>query len=533
MAITIGGMGPDGKLKRGPDAYNRAEVGVGPAAQAIAHGVGSSVRTAGRAMNAGEEALRGLNAVAEQRNAERAAQLSGAQRYVQGGLASLAGHAGAGFSAGVAGQPNPMSRPQAGSAAPVPSLSRPFAGVGSAVVDGARGAMATNLMRPGGGPAGVAGGAGASPRAAPVTIDLVRPDGTFASQARQPAGAPAMQQATPTGAVRDQFWQDQAASIPGGTQRASRGNFSAMGPERQGPSPTWQSQAAALSRPSLGQAAPQVNLTRPEPNPAGQARALLDPRSAASEMVRRAENAMSSFRVRSPAANTRSAMQRHYDEAAGMRDFWLNQAASVGGRAHDRFTQAQQLRSQEGHANASNATTLQRGAASDATQLQATGMQQAGETQRGEAQNAARLQAAQMQQQGAMDRTQAQIGAELRRPQQPIQLADGTLARFGDDGQLVPYSLPDGSTARGARAQSEVPRDYMAEAMAPVYGKAYSEALQIMDPQERAAALAQIESNPRFSGLRGGQQQRQQTRTGVIDGRRVAQYSDGSIQYLD
>lgn len=158
------------------------------------------------------------------------------------------------------------------------------------------------------------------------------------------------------------------------------------------------------------------------------------------EAVRRAENAMSSARVRSPAANTRSAMQRHYDAAAGMRDFWLDQARSVPGGAQRMAEHRMQADSAERIASGNNATALQRGAADNAAQIQATQMQQA----------------------GAMDRLNAREQAALRRPQPPTQLGDGTLARIGEDGQMVPYTMPDGSVARGIVRPQEVNQSALA-----------------------------------------------------------------------
>lgn len=195
----------------------------------------------------------------------------------------------------------------------------------------------------------------------------------------------------------------------------------------------------SLARPQPGQRTPALNLSRPTPHlPGAQPsqhsapRLTRNPVTTATrvpfdEAVRRAEMAMGSYRVRSPAANTRSQMQRHYDAAAAMRDFWLDQARSVPGAAQRMAEQQAELGSAE------------RIAGTEATAAM----------QRTQAENDSRLQGIQMQERGAMDRTEVKGQLDLRRPQKPITLADGTLAQIGPDGTLQPYTMPDGSMARG------------------------------------------------------------------------------------
>ena len=255
-----------------------------------------------------------------------------------------------------------------------------------------------------------------------------------------------------------------------------------------------------LARPQPDQSVPTVALTRPTPNPAGQRAAILDPRSMGSEFIRRAENA--GMDARRMARSSKGMYTRAQLEAAGAaaateRNFWLDQAASVGNNAEARFQRAMDLQSQEGQTNANNAAAFQR-TLSD---------------------NNARLQGEQMQQQGAMDRTLV----DLQRPQQPITLGDGTLAKLGADGQLVPYQLPDGSVARGVQNPA---RDYAGEARIRALGQADASVLrnEAMSAEARAAQLAQNQA--RYGGGGG----RTVVRTGTVDGRRVVQYSDGSIE---
>lgn len=279
------------------------------------------------------------------------------------------------------------------------------------------------------------------------------------------------------------------------TQADTRTNYGTPSLAR----PTLGTQPSAppgFSRPQPGQQQPSMSLARPTANPVTMATGV-----PFDEMVRRAENAMSSYRIRSPAANTRSAMQRHYDAAAGMHDFWLNQAASIGPNAQARFLQGQQLQSQEAQANANNAAAFQRTLAT----------------------NDARLQAEQMQQQGATGRAQMDIAAQLQRPQAPIQLGDGTLAQLGPDGQLVPYQLPDGTPARGSNSQvdqsalARLTTDLMPQFLgADEYGllpdASVREGVRPPTQEERLAAFRQASSAARetLSGSTAADPQRQQ-----------------------
>lgn len=357
------------------------------------------------------------------------------------------------FSAGAAGRPMPPapSAPTTTSRAPLlPGLVR-------ATGDAIRGVQATNLMRPNlaaGIPTAASGAAPQPAARAPVMIDRVLPDGSFASQQRAtpPQGPRPGDMNTFTGRDGQTRRVDVRATpadaaTPYGVPSLSRPQPSQAASQYGIPS---------LARPQPGQGSPALNLTRPTPNPAGQRAAILDPRSQASEMVRRANAAMQSARVRSPAANTRSQMQRHYDAAGAERDFWLNQAGSLGSDAQARFLAGQQLRSQEGQTAASLGTQQNIADGRNATDLQ-----------RGFADNAARMQVAEMQQQGAMDR----LNLDLSRPQPPITLADGTLAQLGPDGTLQPYTMPDGSAARGLQRPQ---RDYGAEAETRLMGQLIS-----------------------------------------------------------
>lgn len=446
MAITFSGTGPDGK-RREPgvrDPYHQAEVGVGPAARAVGAGVREladaypgRVRTATNAIGGMQGAARGAVAA--------------------GGLAAMnnltaparaAGYLGGELRAGFNGSPSPGANPQPMAGGASTGLSRPFAGVGAATGAAAAGVRASGLARPmpTGFPAAASGtmtGAARSPVAMPSPANMGPPQ-AMASLSRPMPGDPN----TFTGA-NGQVRQMTANGITGaGSNPAGSFSGGVSDPRATAADTRTNYGVPSLARPMPGQAAPQASLTRPTPNPAGQAAAILDPRSAGFEMLRRAQNASSDFQLRG-SNRTRAQREAILAGQAPERNFWLDQAASIGGNAQARFQQAQALRSQEAQANAGNATSLQG--------VQAT--------------NDARLAAEQMQQQGAMDRTQAGIAAELRRPQPPIQLADGTLVQIGPDGALVPYQLPDGSTARGFQRPQ---RDYGAEAETRLMGQLIS-----------------------------------------------------------
>lgn len=384
---------------------------------------------------------------------------------------------GGALAAGLRGDALPQ-RPAASTPATAPATSGRaplLPGLVRATGDAIRGVQATNLMRPNlaaGIPTAASGAAPQPAAPAPVMIDRVLPDGSFASQQRAtpPQGPRPGDMNTFTGRDGQTRRVDVRATpadaaTPYGVPSLSRPQPSQAASQYGIPS---------LARPQPGQGTPALNLTRPTANPAGQRAAILDPRSSASEMVRRANAAMQSARVRSPAANTRSQMQRHYDAAGAERDFWLNQAGSLGSDAQARFLAGQQLRSQEGQTAAGLATQQNIADGRNATDLQ-----------RGFADNAARMQVAQTQQQGAMDR----LNLDLSRPQPPITLADGTLAQLGPDGTLKPYTMPDGSAARGLQRPQ---RDYMAEARLRALGLADAAVLRNaeLSPDARAAQLA-------------------------------------------
>jgi hypothetical protein len=93
-----------------------------------------------------------------------------------------------------------------------------------------------------------------------------------------------------------------------------------------------------------------------EPNPSGSRAAILDPRSVSGEMARRAEMASSDVMRMARASKgtyTRAQLAAAASVAGAGRDFWLDQARSISGDAHQRFLEAQKLRSQERQTGAS------------------------------------------------------------------------------------------------------------------------------------------------------------------------------------
>ena len=256
------------------------------------------------------------------------------------------------------------------------------------------------------------------------------------------------------------------------------------------------SSAFRLTRPRPGQQQVAPNLARPTANPVTMATGI-----PFDEAVRRGENAMSSARVRSPAANTRSGMQRHHDAAAGMRDFWLDQARSVPDAARRMAEQQAEQGSAERIAGTEARTAMQRT----------------------HAENDARLQGIERQERGAMARVNAEGQFNLRRPQRPITLADGTLAAPGPDGTLQPYTLPDGTPARGAQSQvdqsalarltSDMTKQFLGTDNYGMVPDANSQdGVRYPTPEERIAAFQQASTAAReaLSGATATDSQRQQ-----------------------
>lgn len=201
---------------------------------------------------------------------------------------------------------------------------------------------------------------------------------------------------------------------------------------------------APLTRPQATVQAPTVNLTRPTYSAAparAAAHSLVDPRSTAGEMLRRADMAASeiSFHARG-APKTRAQLEALTAGARARQQFWLDQAASVPGAAR-RIGEIQAEQAGKGQLDAATQASAERIAGT---------------------QSAARLAAEQVQQQGAMDRSMMEGQFKLRRAAQPIQLADGSLAAPGPDGQMQPFTMPDGSPAMGALQRSPVDQSALA-----------------------------------------------------------------------
>lgn len=202
--------------------------------------------------------------------------------------------------------------------------------------------------------------------------------------------------------------------------------------------------AAPLTRPQATVQAPTVNLTRPTYSAAparAAAHSLVDPRSTAGEMLRRADMAASEigFHARG-APKTRAQLEALTAGARARQQFWLDQAASVPGAAR-RIGEIQAEQAGRGQLDAATQASAERIAGTE---------------------SATRLAAEQVQQQGAMDRSMMEGQFQLRRPQKPVQLANGTLAAPGPDGQMQPFMMPDGTPAMGALQRSPVDQSALA-----------------------------------------------------------------------
>lgn len=216
-------------------------------------------------------------------------------------------------------------------------------------------------------------------------------------------------------------------------------------------------------------ARPQMGMTRLAPNPDGSRAAVLDGRSAASEMARRSDMAASRLldMARAPKGTYTAAQLRTAGEALGTsRNFWADQAASIGVGAQQRFLEGQKLRSGEEQALA--------GMANQNEQQMAQQQQQA---KLSRDRNAAR-----------MEQLQAQINA----PQQIVQ-ADGTVGYASPGGTFQPLTDASGGLVRAPMQQGSggvTGRDY---------ADVYATAMGIIDPAQRAAAMAEINANPAFA----------------------------------
>lgn len=554
MAITI--KKPDER-----DAYSRAEVGIRPAAYAIGAGVRelpgqfrAAADTAGKVVGgvagSAPQVARGLsystgNAArnvaatdfqgAGSRFADAvgqtatglgrtlgppAAQL--ARRGVEGVVSAARNRVRPYFEtadaliAGFRGDALPQ-RPAASAPATAPATSGRaplLPALAQATRDAIRGVRATNLMMPqspaaapdGGVATTSGGGIGAGFRGPGYgvanTIDGVarglanprRPHGPGASNPNYFIGKDG---------VRQEMRPDGTMQRVAGTGGAPAGGLARPVPggsvSYMSGAPTAPSQNLSLARPTV-----QFEGTRTAPNPSGARASLLDGRSAGSEMARRSDIAASRLMdmARAPKGTYTAAQLRAAGEALGTsRQFWADQAASIGSDAQARFLQAQGLQSQEGQSamreDGANARAL---------------LGEQGQSQRSAAELAARqamdqqgldaqMQMEELRQAGA-DRRATRL-AELQRPQQPIVLGDGTMAAIGPNGTLQPYTLPDGSTARAPMAAAQEP-----SALINAYGRERAAAMNILDPAERELALAAIDSNPMYSrlGTRGGSQ---------------------------
>lgn len=250
-----------------------------------------------------------------------------------------------------------------------------------------------------------------------------------------------------------------------------------------------------FSRPLPGQQQPTMSLTRPVANPVAAAIGI-----PFDEAVRRAEMASSDFHLRGN-TKTRSQREQILANQSTMRSFWLGQAESIPGAAQRMAEYQAEQGSAERIAGTEAATAMQR-------------------TQ---AENDARLQGIQMQEQGANARNIEQIAAKLRRPQPPIQLGDGTLVQLGPDGQLQPYTLPDGTPARGSNSQVDqsalarlstdlMPQFLGADSYGMVPDAAAEDGVRYPTQEERLAAFRQASSAARetLSGSTAADPQRQQ-----------------------
>lgn len=467
------------------DAYSRAEVGIRPAAHAIGAGVrelpgqfraaaGTAGEVAGAVGQTATGLWRTLGPPASQLARRGVEGVVSAARnrvrpYAEAGSALAAGFRGDPLSNGPgAGSPAAVA-PPAGTAKPAASRAPLLPALVQATGDAIRGVRATNLMMqpspaaaPDGGVATASGGGiGAGFRGSGYgvanTIDGVarglanprRPHGPGASNPNYFIGKDGVrQEMRPDGTMQRMAGTGGAPagglprSVPGGSVSYMSG------------APTAPAQNLSLARPTV-----QFEGTRTAPNPSGARASLLDGRSAGSEMARRSDIAASRLMdmARAQKGTYTAAQLRAAGEALGTsRQFWADQAASIGSDAQARFMQAQGLQSQEGQ------SAMREGGANARAML---GEQ--GQSQRSAAELAARqamdqqgldaqMQMEELRQAGA-DRRATRL-AELQRPQQPITLGDGTMAAIGPDGTLQPYTLPDGSTARAPMGQPG--RDY-------------------------------------------------------------------------
>lgn len=489
----------------GNAARNVAATDFQGAGSRFADAVGQTATGLGRTIGppAAQLARRGVDGVAN-------AALDRVRPYVEAGSAMAAGFRGDPLSNGPgAGSPAAVA-PPAGTAAPAASRAPLLPALVQATGDAIRGVRAANLtMRPspaaepdGGVATASVGGIGAGFRGPGYgvanTIDGVarglanprRPHGPGASNPNYFIGRDGVRQEMRPDGTMQRMAGTGGAPVGGLARPVPGGSVSYMSG-----APTAPAQNLSLARPTV-----QFEGTRTAPNPSGARASLLDGRSAGSEMARRSDIAASRLMdmARAPKGTYTAAQLRAAGEALGTsRQFWADQAASIGSDAQARFMQAQGLQSQEGQSamreGEANARAMlgeqgqsQRSAATLAAQQ---GMSQAGLD--------AQMQMEKQRQAGA-DRRATQL-AELQRPQQPIVLGDGTMAAIGPNGTLQPYTLPDGSTARAPMAATQEP-----SALINAYGRERAAAMNIIDPAEREQALAAIDSNPMYSRLGAG-----------------------------
>lgn len=283
-------------------------------------------------------------------------------------------------------------------------------------MDGAQAAPRLTRMPPG----SPAGGSQSLTRAIPQPVTpapgaLNAPIGSLSVMPSN-ASAPTLTRSAPL--IRPQATaQPQAAPLT----REPAGNFVAGIPQAGQQAPV---QTAQISR-------PQMNMTRTAPNPDGsRAAAVLDPmRSAGAEMVRRSDMAASRLldMARAPKGTYTAAQLRTAGEALGTsRNFWADQAASIGVGAQQRFLEAQKLRSGEEQALA--------------------GMANQNEQQMAQQSHQAKL---------SRDRSAAQMDqlqAKLNAPQQIVQ-ADGTVGYASPGGTFQPLTDASGGLVRAPMQQ--------------------------------------------------------------------------------
>lgn len=445
----------------GNAARNVAATDFQGAGSRFADAVGQTATGLGRTIGppAAQLARRGVDGVAN-------AALDRVRPYVEAGSAMAAGFRGDPLSNGPgAGSPAAVA-PPAGTAEPAASRAPLLLALAQATGDAIRGVRATMRQSPAAAPdGGVAtasgGGIGAGFRGPGYgvanTIDGVarglanprRPHGPGASNPNYFIGKDGVRQEMRPDGTMQRMAGTGGAPVGGLARPVPGGSVSYMSG-----APTAPAQNLSLARPTV-----QFEGTRTAPNPSGARASLLDGRSAGSEMARRSDIAASRLMdmARAPKGTYTAAQLRAAGEALGTsRQFWADQAASIGSDAQARFMQAQGLQSQEGQ------SAMREGGANARAML---GEQ--GQSQRSAAELAARqamdqqgldaqMQMEELRQAGA-DRRATRL-AELQRPQQPITLGDGTMAAIGPDGTLQPYTLPDGSTARAPMGQPG--RDY-------------------------------------------------------------------------